>query len=139
MVFLLNLRSVPKYCGRTPSFLKKYAYSHPIPSIQCWESVKIVWNCSDGYLVHLVGLKLEKINIETGRRGFILQFLWVIVWKSKKKKKKLTDIYLSRCFQTFLNKLTNKLHTFHTASTGSPNLKRGVIFWFYILALSYNA
>ena len=43
-------------------FLKKYAYSpllHPRYSmLRCWDSVKIVWNCSDGCLVHLAGLKL---------------------------------------------------------------------------------
>ena len=47
----------------------------------------------------------------------------------------LTGIYYGRCFQTFLN----KLDTLYTASAGSSNLKSGVIFWFYILALSYNA
>ena len=87
-------------------------------------------------LVHLPGLKLKKPTLRPGEGRFLPQFLWVIVRKSNII---LIGIYLSRCFQTILNKLTNKLHIFHTASTGSPNLKSGVIFWFYILALSYNA
>ena len=129
-----------KYCDTTPFFLKKYAYSPPTSHIQCWESVKIVSNCSDGCLVHLAGLKLKNSTLKLGvGRGFV-PFVWrVIVWKSKII---LTGIYLSRCFQTFSNKLKNELHPLHAASTGSSNLKRCVIFWFYIaifiIALSYN-
>ena len=43
--------------------------------------MKIVWNRSDGCLVHLENLKLKKVNIETGGMGFVPQFLWVIVDK----------------------------------------------------------
>ena len=125
-----------KILWHNPFFLKKYAYSPPplsTSSLFNVEKVKNGWNCWDGCLVHLTGLKLNKSTLKLGKgslcqgRGFVSQFLYVIVRKSKII---LTAIYLSRCFQTFLNKLTNKVHTLHTVSTGSPNLIYLLILYF---------
>ena len=95
---------------------------------ECENCLELLWWLSDTSGTP----KTQKGNIEIGEKGFVPQFLRVIFWKSKII---FTGVYLSRCFQTFLNKLTNKFHTLHTASTGSPNLERDVIFWFYILTL----
>ena len=98
-------------------FLKKHAYSSAIPPVQCWESVKIVWNFYDGCLVYLADLKLKKSTLKLREGGLCHNFCG---WLSKII---LTGIYLSRCLQTFSNKFTNKLHILHTASTGSLILK----------------
>ena len=45
----------------------------PIPLIQCLESVKVVWNCSDGCLVHLGGLKLKKSTLGEGDLSTLVQ------------------------------------------------------------------
>ena len=37
-----------------------------ISPIQYWESVKIVWNCADGCLLHLAGLKLKNSTLKVG-------------------------------------------------------------------------
>ena len=104
----------------------------PPPPYSMWRAcencLELLWWLSDTSGTP----KTQKGNIEIGEKGFVPQFLRVIFWKSKII---FTGVYLSRCFQTFLNKLTNKFHTLHTASTGSPNLERDVIFWFYILTL----
>ena len=68
------LQSVTKYYGTTPFFHKKFAYNTPIPPSQCWESVKIVLNCSDGCLVHLGGLKRKKSTLKLGEGGLFHSF-----------------------------------------------------------------
>ena len=134
--FIQILQSVIKYCGTTPFSLKNMLTVLPplsTSSLFNVEKVKNGWNCCDGCLVHLTGLKLNKSTLKLGKGGlcqgreFVPQFLYVIVRKSKII---LTAIYLSRCFQTFLNKLTNKVHTLHTISTGSPNLIYLLILYF---------
>ena len=63
--------------------LQKYAYSLPIAPIQCWESMKIVWNCSDGCLVHLAGLKHKKSTLKLGEEGLCHKFCG---WLSESQK-----------------------------------------------------
>ena len=108
----------------------------PVPPIQCRESVKIVWNCSDGCLIHLARLKPKKTTLKLGKEGLCHNFCG---WLSESQKLFLQEFTLADAFKTFLNKLTNKFHTLHTASTRFPNLERDVIFWFYILTLGYIA
>ena len=119
-----------KYCDTTPFFLKKYAYSPPPPFLpysmlrECENCFELLW-----WLPGTSGRpKTLKFNIETGGWKAVCA-IRVGDWKSKII---LTGIYLSRCFQKFSNKLKNELHPLHTASIGSSNLKRQVIFWFYI-------
>ena len=124
-----------KILRHNPFFLKKYAHSppppHPTPPLfnveRVWKLFGIALMAS-WYIWQAQNLKSQHWNLCHNFCG----------WLSESEKLFWQGIFLSRCFQTFLSKVTNKLHTLHTASTGSPNLKRGVILRFYILTLSYN-
>ena len=54
----------------------KYAHSlFPlIPPTHCLESVKFVWNCSEGCLVHLGGIKLKKSTLKLEEGGLCHNF-----------------------------------------------------------------
>ena len=84
--------------------LKNMFIAPPIPPIECWESVTIFWNWSDDCLVHLAGLKLKMLTLKLGGGVYVTIF----VGDCLKFKN------WCRYFQTFLNKLTNKVHAVHT-------------------------